>query len=312
MGLLVTTVLTGLLLAGQEQSPGLSARLAALTPDAAPAATTNGIHYLTSNERRLDLYLPEIAGQGGAYLGVGSDQNYILAGWARPDLMVIVDFDQAVVDLHSVYEAFFIAAKTPSEHRRLWTKKGAADAHATIKARFPGARGRQLVRLYTESRKEVLARIDVLTTKYDDLGIHWVFEDAEQYRVVRRLWERERVIVVRGDFTKDGVLREIGETLTDAGRSLRTLYLSNIEQYFMYGKDYRANMLGLPFTEDTLVLRTLPGRPAGFQYILQEGPGFHAWLAAKNVYSVYRVRGKAKGEFLHASEKYVIDELPDG
>ena len=73
------------------------------------------------------------------------------------------------------------------------------------------------------------------------------------------------------------------------------LYLSNIEQYFMYGKEYRANIAALPMDRETAVLRTLPARPAGFEYIAQRGDHMQAWVASKKVRSVYRVRGMTKG-----------------
>lgn len=285
--------------------------LGAVAPDPAPVAVTNGVHYLTSNERRLDLFLPEVARRGGVHLGVGSDQNYILAGWSRPDLMIIVDFDQAVVDMHAIYGALFAVAETPAQFVRLWSETGTSAAKQAIRDAVPtGTRRADLLRLYSEARPDVAKRTKILLSKYDVLGVHWYLEAQAQYDAVRSLAVAGRVTAVRGDFTVDGVLRDVGELLTEADRPIGTLYLSNIEQYFMYKKTYRGNMLGLPFDDRTLVLRTLPGRPAGFQYILQTGNDFRQWLAAKRVYSVYRVRGLAKGEKLVASQKYVIDELP--
>lgn len=285
--------------------------LSDIDADPAPEQVTNGVHYVTSNERRLDLFLPELGGLGGVQLGVGSDQNYILAGWSRPKLIVVVDFDQAVVDMHTIYGALFKEAKTANEFVDLWSKDGAADARQAIRDDVPaGNRRRALLELYDTSRVVVQKRTKVLLNKYAELGIHWYLEDATQYRIVRELARKDRVVAIRGDFTADGVLRQIGETLHDFGQPVRVLYLSNIEQYFMYKKTYRANILGLPFADDTLVLRTLPGRPAGFQYMVQAGDNFRTWLQAKRVYSVYRVRGMTKGEHLEASEKFVIDDLP--
>jgi len=312
MGLTSLAVYIALLLApGQAKWDDTRDALAAVGPDPAPASVTNGVHYLTSNERRLDLFLPEVADQGGVHLGVGSDQNYILAGWSRPRLMMIVDFDEAVVNMHAIYGALFVEAETPERFVELWSKAGARDAKAAIRtATEPGAKRRALLALYDEARADVAKRTKILLRKYDDLGLHWYLEDPRQYDSVRALAVQGKVVAVRGDFTADGVLRKIGATLRDEHLKVSVLYLSNIEQYFMYKKTYRANMLGLPMDDDTLVLRTLPGRPAGFQYILQAGDNFQTWLGAKNIYSVYRVRGMQKGEHLEASEKYIVDDLP--
>jgi hypothetical protein len=57
-------------------------------------------------------------------------------------------------------------------------------------------------------------------------------------------------------------------------------------------------------------MRTLPARPAGFEYVLQAGDNFHRWLRSRRATSVYRVRGLGKGEHLTASELFVIDAEP--
>jgi hypothetical protein len=54
------------------------------------------------------------------YVGIGADQNYLLVGWARPDLAIMADFDKYVVAVHSVYAAFFAAAPGPNAFYRLW------------------------------------------------------------------------------------------------------------------------------------------------------------------------------------------------
>jgi hypothetical protein len=109
------------------------------------------------------------------------------------------------------------------------------------------------------------------------------------------------------------VLRRVAGVLSAHALPVKVLYLSNIEQYFTYRKPFKANMLALPFDGGSLVLRTLPGRPAGFHYILQRGDDFHAWMRAPKVWSVYKLRGMAKGEHLVAGERFVAgppDESP--
>jgi len=81
-GLAGLAVTIGLFLApGHGDGPDwatVASTIRTVDPDPAPPSTTNGIHYLTSNERRLDLFLPELGGRGGVHLGVGTDQNYIM------------------------------------------------------------------------------------------------------------------------------------------------------------------------------------------------------------------------------------------
>jgi hypothetical protein len=285
--------------------------LRALAPDPAPAAITNDKHYLVSNERRLDLYRPDVDDLGGAYVGVGTDQNYIMAGFVKPSLVVIVDFDQAVVDLHAVHGALVVAAPDAEAFLRSWSSEGQADALAILDAAVVNpARRRTLHELYLTARPDVERRFRELRKRYAELGIRAWLEDPEQYDTVRELFERDRVVAIRGDFTRPGVLRDIATTLEQHGQIVRVLYLSNVEQYVAYRSAWKENMLALPLDERSLVLRTLPGRPAGFQYILQRGHDFQAWMRASKVWSVYRLRGLRRGEHLVASERFFIEALP--
>ena len=52
-------------------------------------------------------------------MGVGTDQNYLIAGWSRPEVLVLMDFDQVVVDLHRVYQLAFLHAESPEAFLRL-------------------------------------------------------------------------------------------------------------------------------------------------------------------------------------------------
>lgn len=285
--------------------------LRALAPDPAPPAITNDKHYLVSNERRLDLYRPDIDGLGGAFIGVGTDQNYILAGFIAPSLMVIVDFDQAVVDLHAIHGALLKASPDAASFLHLWSDAGTPEALAAIDAQIEDpARRRTLRALHALARPEVDARLRTLRKRYAALGIVAWLEDPEQFEIVRDLFVRDRVVAIRGDLTRDGVLQQIADVLAEHGQHVRVLYLSNVEQYVAYRSPWKRNMLALPLSGDSLVLRTLPGRPAGFQYILQRGPDFQAWMRAPKVWSVYRLRGLARGEHLTASERFFIEARP--
>lgn len=282
--------------------------LRALPPDPAPERTTNDLHYLVSNERRLDLFRPELDDLGGVMLGVGTDQNYVMAAWSRTELLVIVDFDQQVVDLHAIHGALLAAAPTVEDFRRLWAEDGADAARVAIRAAH--FERPELVELYDSSRELVSRRLRKLARRYVELGVRSWLDTPAQYRYVADLHARGRVVALRGDFTRDGLLRRVAAVLHAHALPLRVLYLSNIEQYFTYRRPFKDNMLALPLHDDTLVLRTLPGRPAGFHYIVQRGDDFHAWMRAPKVWSVYRIRGMTKGEPLVAGERFVAGAPP--
>jgi hypothetical protein len=293
-----------------EPSP-LAVELARLAPDPAPPKLTNDRHYLTSNELRLDKFEEEIRDRGGVYLGVGAGQNYILGGWSRPELMVIVDFDQDVVDLHAVYALFFAYAATPEQFAALWTVEGRKTALSVIElGEFSPVRRARLLALYKRARHYVEKWHGQTTEKFTATGTKWLLDDAEQYDHVAELVRRGHVVAHRGDFTKPGVMLAIADALTKAEADLGTVYLSNIEMYFMYGKAYKANMLGLPLEQDTVVLRTLPAVPAGWEYIVQAGDNFHRWVGHKSTWSVYAIRGRENKNLIANNKHYVQDDPP--
>lgn len=279
--------------------------------DPAPKSITNSRHYLITNERRLDLFANEIAEQGGVHLGVGAGQNYMLAGWSRPSLMILVDYDQDVVDLHAIYSVLLAFAATPQAFRALWTEAGEARSLDVLAlAVLEPMRSKRLRSLFTRARPEIDKHLGIMQGKFKAASTAWYLSDRAQYDHVAQLARQDRIIARRGDFTQPGTVLEVAGLLRASRLELGTLYLSNIEQYFMYSKAFKRNMLALPLSDHAQVLRTLPGRPAGFEYIVQDAPNFRAWMHWRHTYSVYRIRGIGKGEHLTASIKHRVRKLP--
>ena len=144
-GIRLTALLALLAASGALASePALSA-FTNLPADPAPPELVRGMHYWMSNEDHLDLFHPAVKDKGGLYIGVGTDQNYLLGAWARPEGLVLMDFDQSIVDLHRVYRVIFLAAETPEELLRLWRLesrpemdgRGAAAARSSARRPMP-------------------------------------------------------------------------------------------------------------------------------------------------------------------------------
>ncbi len=284
-------------LVGSEPSiPAGLGEVAALASDPPPEQLTNDTHYLVSNERRLDLLREDVTGTRGVYVGVGAAQNYLLAGWASPSFMVLIDFDQDVVDLHALHTAFLAHASDGNGFGALWAEDATPTVERLLAVAAPeSTRRARLIALYKRARPDVARGLAKTRSRMAELGVRTYLDDDAQFDRIATLARQGRIVAKRGDFTRPGVVREVAETLRESGATLGVLYLSNIEQYFMYGEDYRANVAALPMDHETAVLRTLPARPAGFEYIAQRGDHMQAWVASKAVRSVYRVRGMTKG-----------------
>lgn len=285
--------------------------LRGIPADPGPDALINDRHYLVSNERRLDLFVEHVRDRRGVHVGVGTDPNYVLAAWAKAELMVLVDFDQAVVDLHAVYAALLAASPDGETFEALWNEENVERARSILMdAPTRGASGEALWTAYQEARPLVARRLAILHAKLALASTPWFLNDPDQFAHLRELARRGRIVALRGDFTRDGVVHAVGEVLERSRLRVSVLYLSNIEQYFMYRAPYRDNMRNLPWAPDGVVLRTLPGRPAGFEYIVQTADNFTAWLADRRTWSVYTMRALGKGERLVPGTRHVIDAWP--
>ncbi|HWB79614.1 MAG TPA: hypothetical protein VG755_31845 [Nannocystaceae bacterium] len=247
-------------------------------------------HYWTGNERSLHLWHHALADRGGAYLGVGTDQNYLLAGWAKSELVVVVDFDQAIIDLHRSYIAFLEHAETPEQFLALWSEEGMADALTVLQARWgDDPRWERIRRVYKVARRLVAKRLAAVMQRTQEHGIATFIDDATQYQHVRALAQSGRVIALRGDYAGAHTLAGVAEVLHEAGLRLGVIYLSNLEQYVDYTPQFRRNLLAFDVADDAVVVRTLGWRSFGFapgehyHYNVQPAPLFAGWLRHNRV-----------------------------
>lgn len=283
-----------------EEAAGL---LAGLQADPKPKELSASSHFLISDEKRHDLFASAVAGAGGALVGVGTDPIYLIAGWARSELVFPMDFDQWVVDLHKAYGVGFRAAATPADFVAWWDL-GEAEAMADVAAVWPAeadqAAARRLFRL---GRQLVRRKLRATVALHEKLGVASFVNDQAQYDHVRALWRLGRVRPVRGDLTAKTTVQQIGRITTDLGVPVRVFYPSNAEKYFPFSRQVVRNYLALPFDERSWVLRT-QGRGEGngveddgfYIYELQSGANLRAWFSAPrppwNVHVLHRARKK--------------------
>lgn len=252
--------------------------------DPAPPALVRDQHYVISNESRHDLFRAVATNLGGVYIGVGSDQNYLLAGWARPELLILFDFDQVVVNLHRVYRVFFLNAATPEEFMALWELKNEARAESLINAEYTDPLRRAgVLRAYRTARYAVPRRFRGVLLTYKQHGVRSFLDDPEQYAYLVQLFRGGRVVMVRGDLTAGTCMSSIAAAVRNIGATVRVLYLSNAERYFAYNDAFRKSMLALPTDERSLVLRTRARRDGSYEYIMQEAENFRAWVGRRSI-----------------------------
>jgi hypothetical protein len=292
----VVRIFTGLLLAGLFGAANASAALppldaagraalAAIPADPAPPRLIKGQHYWVSNEFFPERFQGALSDLGGMFVGVGPEQSYFYAGWGKPEILVLADFDEVVVDLHRVYGAFFRAADDVSAFVALWDDPAGARRAIEAATDSPEERAR-LDETYRFGRKFVHARLVRARARYTTLGIATFLTDATQYSEVAALARGGRMHAVRGDLTGSKALSGIAGAARQLGVPVRMVYLSNVEQYFPYGSGLGANVLAQPGDDKSLVIRTFwgPGvKDDQYLYLVESQADMRGWLAQPKV-----------------------------
>jgi hypothetical protein len=102
---------------------------------------------LLSNEARFQFILPELADvikPGGAYMGVGPEQNFTYIAAVKPAIAFIVDVRRGNLDLHLMYKALFeLSADRADFVSRLFSRKRPAGLR-------PGSSAAQIFSAYLE------------------------------------------------------------------------------------------------------------------------------------------------------------------
>ncbi len=271
--------------------PHVEQRLRSLPED--PGLQRPPVHFVISDERRHDVFRPFLQGRGGVFVGVGTDQNYLMAGWARPELLVIADYDPVVVALHHVYRLAFLHAETPEGFRELWEEEHLPRMHDWIDAEASdAAQARAWHRALRISAVLVRGKLRRTVRALSERGVPCFLTDEEQYRGLRALFRLGRVLPIRADFTGSRRLHALWEVLRDAGLTVRVFYASNVERYFDYevGR-FRANLREVPGDDASLFLRTVgwghrwpsPEGDGRYLYVVQPLRNLQRWLAHPRV-----------------------------
>lgn len=217
-------------------------------------------HYMWSNERRHDLFFDDLHSLGGGYLGVGGDQNYTMAAAAGSQVLWLVDLDGAVVHMHRLYAALLSVAATPAEFLALLEparKQAVVDA---VAAYYPGLsedERRAILAIYDIYRQDLSQHLHATAAyRWGGRAVTWLGDPA-LYGHLRQLAVARLIVPRLGDLTGPRTVLAIGQAARAAGLTVRTIYLSNAESWFHYGREFRRNLGGLPFDDRSVVLRTV-------------------------------------------------------
>lgn len=293
-------------------------RFKAVRSDPAPAALIRDAHYWVSNENAHYVWYPHIKDIGGVIAGVGTDQVYMLAAWSNASVIIPMDFDRMITNLHFAYGAAFLASENIEEFRTYWKRDNAEKMLAALKKYFP-TQANDAMKAWKSGTREVNGRLNRVTKKYTkllpeekQLNVPTFITDEGLYKRIRQLWQNNRVFPVCGDLTGDKAMLDIAKALKDSGMEMTILYPSNAEHYFEYNDTYRRNIIQMPFSKNSQVLRTRQMRflglaePEDYHYNMQTGENFKIWLETtqiKDQYAMLRRRAKTDTEGLSRMER---------
>ena len=256
-----------------------------------------GSHFVAGNEWNLSVFEPHLRGLGGAYVGVGADQAYFMIGWMRPELVWLTDYDKQVVRVHKVHQLFFREAESPERFLHLWSPEGREEGLKLIAREVAGASERKrLVHRYKNSSGRIYRRLQRVKK---GMKVPCFLTDTEQYTFIRDRCLQGRVRALRANLLDKKGLKGVADAARAMEIPIRAIYLSNAEQYWNYGKEFRANLRSLPADDHSVVLRTRGSWTANkdYRYVVQSLQNFQEVLGFKKIRNLNRhlVFRKLKG-----------------
>ena len=296
-------------------------KLAAMTWDVDPEILNavekayEGGHFPFTDELHLDLFEKHIAGLGGTYIGVGTDQGYLFVGWQRPTLGLMIDYDPWVVIIHKFYMSFWkicddaacLHSYFDDEKKGLeWIKSEAGIAEGLNKA-LP-------VEVYKKTHRSIARQLKRL----ERAKMKSFMNDPETFAFIKKMIEIGRIRTLQANLLGDKAFASIASTLNELGAKVTTLYLSNAEQYWGYSAQFKQNIIGLPAHDNAIILRTSATKPANndYRYSIQPIHVFKAWLQhpdGKSVRAVTkRVRVKTPEDFPFVIDDFMPPEIKSG
>lgn len=243
-------------------------------------------HFLWSDELHPELFAPSLKDIGGTYIGVGTDQAYLFAGWQRPSLAFFVDYDQWVVSMHLVYMAFFDRCDDAACIAALFSN--VQEANDILDAYYESnAQLKQIKTVYRRGRQNIARRLRSFTSMEERNFMN----DEDTFRYLQNMIRGGRIVTIQLNLLGDKAFKSIANALNALDAKVMTLYLSNAEQYWSYNKQFKANINILPYHDKAFIMRTTATKPQNgdYRYSIQPLTVFKAWLEHPRGSNVRRV-----------------------
>ncbi|HMV80529.1 MAG TPA: hypothetical protein PK453_25875 [Leptospiraceae bacterium] len=216
-------------------------------------------HYPSSNERRLDLFIPYVENLGGGYVGVGTDQNLSLIAKARSEYAYLMDFDMDIVRVNKMHIFLLKHSETSEIFMERWKRQSKAKTKELI-AKEGGTetddllKGLEMGHVPYLGVPERFAELSFMNKKF---GFVTFTSSKEEYDFLRELALSGRLNAVPGNLLGDTTIGEISAVAQKISVPIRVFYTSNAEEYFSFPKEYRENLKKIHTDEKGVLVRTV-------------------------------------------------------
>ncbi|MCB1327620.1 MAG: hypothetical protein H7A21_08170 [Spirochaetales bacterium] len=225
-------------------------------------------HYPASNEMRIDLFRPYVENLGGAYMGVGTDQNLTFIAWARSDYAWLIDFDPVAVYVNRIHLFFISVSPTYQDFRALWDRGNRTRSWQLLEATFGASedfnRYREAWQVAHRGSSDVPERLNDLDRMARNFGLRTFSNDPADYEYLRWMILNDRIQAIPGDLKGQTSILNISRAARAMFLPIRLVYFSNAEEYMRYPDALKQNIRLLPVDERSLAIRTCSVGARGF------------------------------------------------
>lgn len=263
-----------------------------------PANCRDPVSYTKPNEARNYLFGSYIRNLGGGYVGVAADANYTFLTYARSEFVWLMDFNINIVNLHRINKVFILESSNPKEFLQKWNPKNKISSLKLLELNFSDNVEWKNIKAFFEINQSGMFEHYMSISYPDKLNpdFGWLRDDSN-YEYLRSLHQMGRIFIVEGDLLKDKSLFSIGTLAKKLKIKIRIFYPSNAEEFWKFSKNYKRNILNLPFDEASVVLRTvhefpwqkneLPNGSSGFwHYVVHGGYNYQKKLSHPDFYLI--------------------------
>ena len=248
------------------------------------------ISYVKSNESRQFLFRPYIKNLGGAYIGVGADQNYNFIAWARSRYVWLMDYDPVIPLVHKIHRAFLLRSATGREFMSHFAAKHRKKSLKILRKVYKKDKDRvQIARVYYRYRATFYRHFNRefrRSKRSRKMRQFWVCT-PRHYNYIRKLFKLNRVRAIPGDLLKYNSLRGAAAAAKKMGVTVRIMYFSNAEDYWLYPAHFRKHIANMPMDNLSVLLHTfshprwLTKKWAYFHYNIAHGKSLQRWVKTR-------------------------------